>query len=55
MRTQIRYKNGEVQTYNDAAPSIDSQVKELILVDSVMNTIGDPIPFGEIEKVVFVP
>jgi hypothetical protein len=54
MRTQIRFKSGQVETYDNSAPSIDTQSKELTLVGQDMDVIEN-IPLDKIEKVVFVP
>ncbi len=54
MRTQIRFKDGRVETYEDSAPSIDTQEKDLTLVDESMGVI-EHIPIKEIAKVIFIP
>jgi hypothetical protein len=55
MRTQIRYKTGEVETYENSAPSIDFQDKLLNVVRSADDGVENVIHLDEIEKVVFIP
>lgn len=55
MKTIIKYKNGDIETFDDAAPTFDTQEQLVGFVDKDMGVVGDDITFETIEKVEFIP
>lgn len=58
MKTIIEYYDGARHEYEDAAPSLDIEIKEdrsLILIDATCGNITDPIPLRTIKRIIFEP
>jgi hypothetical protein len=54
MKTTITFYDGESQTFEDLAPSLDLDNHEVTLIDADSDC-GDVYPFAMVRQVVFIP
>jgi hypothetical protein len=55
MVTIIHFTNGRSETFQDAAPTVDTQEAVVALVDDSMTTVSEEYPLSQIERIEFIP